>query len=83
MVGYRNTSDVAEKAAEVAQKMSSRTHGDFYIHNGSEITTWMGLASTPKTKSRAAIFKIATSFLNFQLQIIRLTLRHRSCATAH
>ena len=51
MVGYRNTSDVAKKAAEVAQKMSGSAHGDFYIHNGSEITTWMELVSTPKTQN--------------------------------
>ena len=39
MVGYRNTSDVAKKVAEAAQKLSSRDHGDFYIHNGSETRT--------------------------------------------
>ena len=54
MVDYRNTSDVAKKAAEVTQKMSSRVHGEFYIHNGSEITTWMRHnLNTKKTKSRA------------------------------
>ena len=84
MVGYRNTSDVAKKAAEVAQKMSSRPHGDFYIHNGSEITTWMEHSfNTKNTKSRATIFKITTSFLNFKLQIIRLTQRHWSCTATH
>ena len=51
MVGYRNTSDLAKKATEVAQKMSSRAHGEFYIHNGNEIATWMGIASTPKTQN--------------------------------
>ena len=31
MVGYRNTSDVAKKAAEVAQKKEQYvTHGEFY-----------------------------------------------------
>ena len=35
MVGYRNTSDIAKNAAEVAQKVRSRAHGEFYIHNGS------------------------------------------------
>ena len=84
MVGYRNTSDVAKKAAEAAQKMSSRAHGEFYIHNGSEITTWMGHSFNIKnTKSRAAMFKITTLFLNFKLQIIRLTQRDRSCTTTH
>ena len=32
MVAYRNTSDAAKKAAEVAQKMSSRAHDNFYIN---------------------------------------------------
>ena len=56
MVGYRNTSDLAKKATEVAQKMSSRAHGEFYIHNGSEITTWMGHRfKTKNKKSRATL----------------------------
>ena len=42
MVGYRNTSDVAKKAAEVAQKKSNNWPMVSFIHNGSEITTWMG-----------------------------------------
>ena len=51
MVGYRYTSDVAKKAADVAQKMSSRAHGDFDIHNGSEITTWMGHSFNTKRQN--------------------------------
>ena len=58
MVGYRNTSDVAKKAAEVAQKMSSRAHGEFYNPNVSEITTWMGHSfNTKNTKSRATFLR--------------------------
>ena len=58
MVGYRNTSDVAKKAAEVAQKISSRAHRKFYIHNGNEITTWMGHNfNTKNTKSRATFLR--------------------------
>ena len=58
MIGYRNASDVAKKAAEVAQKMSSRAHREFYIHNGSEITTWMGHSFNNKnTKSRAKFLR--------------------------
>ena len=58
MVGYRNTSDVAKKAAEVAQKMNSSAHGEFYIHNGSEITTWMEHSfNTKNTKSRATFLR--------------------------
>ena len=59
MVGYRNSSDVAQKAAQVAQKMSSRAHGDFYIHNGSEITTYMGHSYSFNTKNT----KCRTTFL--------------------
>ena len=52
MVGYRNTSDLAKKAAEVAQKMSSRAHVEYYSHNGTEITTWMGNSfNTKKTQN--------------------------------
>ena len=58
MVGYRNTSDVAKKAAEIAQKMSSRAHGEFYIHNANEITTWMGRRfNTKNTKSRETFLR--------------------------
>ena len=58
MVGYRNTSEVAEEAAEVAQKMSSRAYGEFHIHNGSEITTSMGHSfNTKNTKSRATFLR--------------------------
>ena len=66
MVGYRNTSDIAKKAAEVAQKMSSRAHGEFYIYNGSETTTWMGLASTPKTQNLKQHFQDNNIFFEFQ-----------------
>ena len=51
MVGYRYTSDVAKKAADVAQKMSSRAYGDFDIHNGSEIATWMGHSFNTKRQN--------------------------------
>ena len=58
MIGYRNTSNVAKKAAVVAQKMSSRAHGEFYIHNRNEITTWMGHSfNTKSTKSRATFLR--------------------------
>ena len=58
MVGYGNTSDVAKKAAEVAEKMSSRAHGEFYLHNGSEITTCKGhIFNTKNTKSRATFLR--------------------------
>ena len=52
-----------------------------FIHNGSEITTWMGhsfkttKAQHPEQHFYHGIFKI-TSFLNFKLQIIRLAQGH-------
>ena len=53
MVGYRNTSDVAKKAAEVAPKKKSNNWPMVsFIHNESEITTWMGHSfKTKNTKS--------------------------------
>ena len=45
-----------------------------FIHNESEMTTWMGHSF--KTKRTKCIFKIALFFLNFKLQIIRLAQRH-------
>ena len=50
MVGYRNTSDVAKKAAEVSQKKRNNSPMVSFIHNGSEMTTWMG-HKTKNTKS--------------------------------
>ena len=58
MVGYRNTSDVAKKAAEVAQKKSNNWPMVSFIHNGSEITTWMGQSiKTKRAKSRATFLR--------------------------
>ena len=42
MVGYKDSSDVAKKAVEVAQKRSHNWPMVSFIHNGSEITTWTG-----------------------------------------
>ena len=38
-----------------------------FIHSGSEITSWMGIASKPEHKIRSNIFKIRTSFLNWAI----------------
>ena len=84
MVGYRNTSVLAKKAAEVEQKMNSRAHGEFYIHNGSDITTWMWHSFNIKnTNPRATFFKITRSLLNLKLHIIRLAQRHWNCTASH
>ena len=45
-----------------------------FIHNGSEVTTWMGYnfdTKSTKSQQKQNIFK-KKSFLNFKLQIIRL-----------
>ena len=39
MVGYKDTSDVAKKTTEVAQKKSNKWPMVSFIHNASEITT--------------------------------------------
>ena len=61
MFGCRNTSDVAKKATEIAQKKSNNWPLVSFIHNGNEITTWMGPRfKTKSTKSRA-------TFLRYQI----------------
>ena len=58
MFGYRNTSDVAKKTAEVAQKISSNWPMVSFILNGSEITTWMEHSfNTKNTKSKATFLR--------------------------
>ena len=56
-----------------------------FIHNGTEITTWMGIASKPKAQNptQSSIFKKRTSFMNLKLQIIRLAQGHWSFASTH
>ena len=76
MVGYGDTSDVAKKLLKLNEKKSNNWPMVSFIHNGSDITSWMGHSfKTKSTKSRAA-YKITTSFLNFRLQIIRLAQEH-------
>ena len=74
MAGYKDTSGVAKKAAKVAQKKSNNWCMMSLIHNGSEITTWMGY--TLKTKSKKSR---TTFFFEFKLLIIRLAQGHCSC----
>ena len=47
MVGYQDTSDVAKKAAEAAQKKRNNWPMVSFIHNGSG---W-GIASKPKAQN--------------------------------
>ena len=58
MVGYKDTSDVAKKAAEGAQKRSNNWPMVSFIHDGSEITSWMEHSfKTKSTKSKAKFFR--------------------------
>ena len=58
MVGYRNTSDVAKKAAEVSQKKKNNWPMVSFIHNGSEMKTWMGHSfKTKNTKFRGTFLR--------------------------
>ena len=57
MVGQKDTCDVAKKVAKVAQKKRNNWYMLSLIHNGSEITTWMGYSlKTKSKKSRATFF---------------------------
>ena len=51
MFDHKDTFDIAEKAAEGAQKKSNTWSKVSFTHSGSEITTWMGHSF--KTKSKA------------------------------
>ena len=58
MVGYSNTSDAAKKAAEIGQKKEQYWPMVSFIHNGSDITTWIGnSASKPKAQCRATFLR--------------------------
>ena len=81
MDGYKNTTDVAKKLLKLQRKNSSNWSIVSFIHNGIEITTWMGHSFKTKNKIQN-IFKIK-SFSNFKLQITRLVQRHWSCMPTH
>ena len=56
-----------------------------FIHNESEITTWMGYnfkTKSKSTKSRATILR-KTFFFYFKLQMIKLAQRHLSYTPTH
>ena len=56
MVGCRDTSDVAKKAAELHRKKSNNWPIVSFIYNGSEITTWMGHSFKTKSPTSRATF---------------------------
>ena len=50
-----------------------------FIHNGSEITTWIGYNfKTKSTNSKPTFLRQESTFLNLELQIIRLAQGHWS-----
>ena len=55
MVAYKDTSDVAKKAAEVAQKKINNWPMVSFIHTGSEIA-WMSYSFKTKTTRSKATF---------------------------
>ena len=57
MVGYKDTSDVAKKAAEVAQKKSNNWLMVIFIYNGNEIIMMGHSFKTKSTKSRATFLR--------------------------
>ena len=57
-----------------------------FIHNESEITTWMGYnfkTKSKSTKSRATILRKTFFFFYFKLQMIKLAQRHLSYTPTH
>ena len=55
-----------------------------FIHNGSEIITWMGAQlQNQKHKIQSNFFKITTPLFDFKLQIIRLEQGHWFCTQTH
>ena len=58
MGGYRNSSNVPKENAQVAQKKTNNWPMVSFIHNGSEIATWMGYGfKTKNAKSRATFLR--------------------------
>ena len=71
-----------KKLLKFHRKKSSKWPIVSFIHNGSEITTWMGYNfRTKSTKSQATFLK--NLFLNFKLQIILLAQGYWSCTPTH
>ena len=85
LLTYYDTFVIAKKAADVAQKKENSWTIVSFIHNGSEITIWMGYSFKTKAQNpkQSNIFKKRTSFLNLKLQIIRLAQGNWSCTPTH
>ena len=84
MVDYKDTSNVAKKAAEVAQKKEQQlAHGELYPYWKWDNNLDGAYLQNQKHKIQTNIFKIATHFFNFKLQIIRLEQGHWCCTPTH
>ena len=51
MVGYKDTSNVAKKAAEVSQKKNNNKLLVSFVYSWNEIATWMGHSFNTKSKN--------------------------------
>ena len=74
-----------KKLLKFHRKKSNNWSMENFIHNGGEITTWMGYnfkIKSKSTKSQAAFLR-KPSFSNFKLQIIRLAQIHWRCTPTH
>ena len=64
MVGYKDTPDIAKKLLKLHRKKGNNWRMVTFIHNGSEITTWMGHGFKTKQKHKfQSNIKITTLFL--------------------
>ena len=77
MVGYKDTSDVPQKAAEVTNKESNNWPTVSFIPNGREITTYGAELQNQERKIQSNIFEIRTSFFNFKQQFFWISTRTR------
>ena len=73
-----------KKLQKLHRKSSNNWSMVTFIHNESEITTWMGYSfKTKSAKSKATSLRYKHLYLNLKLQIIRSAQGHWSCTPAH
>ena len=56
MAGYKDTSGEAKKLLKLHRKKSNHRPMVSFIHNGSNITTWMGISLKPQSRKSTAPF---------------------------
>ena len=73
-----------KKLQKLHRKRSNNWSMVTFIHNESEITTWMGYSfKTKSTKSKATSLRYKHLFLNLKLQMIKSAQGHWSCTPTH